>query len=90
MEAQSGISAGIGIAVDVDGEVVVLVAVESEEEEQFTVPMTPDVAIAFGRGMREMAREAQILQDELDDLDPEEVHDRLWAIQARFAADRNG
>jgi len=90
METHSGISAGIGIAVDLEGEAVVLVAIETEEGESISVPMTPDVAISFGRGMRDMAREAQGLQDELDDLDPEEVHDRLWAIQARFAADRNG
>ena len=53
------------------------------------VPMTPDVAIAYGRAMRNMAREAQKLQDEIDDLSPEELQDRLVAIQKRYSAQTN-
>ena len=88
MELEQGVSAGLGVTVDPDGDAVVLVVIATEVH-QVAVPMTPDVAIAFGRAMRDMAREAQTLQDELDDLDPEEIKDRLIAIQKRYAAQTN-
>ena len=69
MELEQGVSAGLGVTVDPDGDAVVLVVIGTELH-QVAVPMTPDVAIAFGRAMRDMAREAQGLQDELDDLEP--------------------
>ena len=88
MELEQGVSAALGVTVDPDGEAVVLVVLGTEMH-QVAVPMTPDVAIAYARAMREMAREAQVLQDELDDLDPEEIQDRLIAIQKRYAAQTN-
>jgi hypothetical protein len=88
MELEQGVSAALGVTVDPDGEAVVLVVIGTEQH-QIAVPMTPDVAIAYGRAMRDMAREAQTLQDELDDLDPEEIKDRLIAIQKRYAAQTN-
>ena len=56
---------------------------------RIAVPLMPDVALAYGRAMRDMARECQALQDELDELDPEEIADRIHAIQKRFAAQTN-
>jgi len=88
MELEQGVSAGLGVTIDPDGEAVVLVVVGTELH-QVAVPMTPDVAIGFGRAMRDMAREAQSLQDEIDDLSPEELQDRLVAIQKRYAAQAN-
>jgi hypothetical protein len=88
MELEQGVSAGLGVTVDPDGDAVVLVVIATEEH-QVAVPMTPDVAIAYGRAMRDMARECQTLQDELDELEPEQVNDRLIAIQKRYAAQAN-
>ena len=88
MDLEQGVSAGLGITVDPDGDAVVLVVIATELH-QVAVPMTPDVAIAYGRAMRDMAREAQTLQDELDDLDPEEIKDRILSIQKRYAAQTN-
>ena len=88
MELEQGTSIGLGVSVDSDGEAVVLVMVGTEGG-QFAIPMSPEVAISFGRMAREMAREAQTLQDEIEDLDPEEIVDRLQAIQNRYAAPSN-
>jgi hypothetical protein len=88
MELEQGVSAALGITVDPDGDAVVLVVIATEIH-QVAVPMMPDVAIAYARAMREMAREAQALQDELDELSPEELQDRLIAIQKRYAAQAN-
>lgn len=88
MDLEQGVSAALGLTVDQDGDVVVLVVVGSEEH-QVAVPMMPEVAIQYGRAMRDMARECQALQDELDELAPEELQDRMVAIQKRFAAQTN-
>src|SRR5580765_5942816 len=77
MELEQGVSAALGVTVDPDGEAVVLVVIGTEQH-QIAVPMTPDVA-----------REAQSLQDELEDLSVEELQDRLVAIQKRYAAQTN-
>lgn len=88
MELEQGVSAALGITIDPDREVVVLVVLGTELH-QVAVPMTPEVAIAYSRAMREMAREAQTLQDELEGLSTEELQDRLVAIQKRYAAQAN-
>ena len=88
MELEQGVSAALGVTIDPDGDAVVLVVIGTESH-QVAVPMTPDVAIAYGKAMRELAREAQTLQDEIEDLDPEELADRLIAIQKRYAAQAN-
>jgi hypothetical protein len=89
MEMEQGVSAGLGITIDPMGEAVVLIMVGTKADGNVAVPVTPDVALAFARGMKEMAREAQVLQDEIEDLSAEELQDRLTAIQNRFAAETN-
>jgi hypothetical protein len=88
VDLEQGVSAGLGITVDPEGDVVILIVVGTPEH-QVAVPVMPDVAIAFSRSMRDMARECQALQDELDELEPEEIQDRIIAIQRRFAAQAN-
>jgi hypothetical protein len=88
MELEQGVSAALGITIDPDGDAVVLVILGTELH-QVAVPMTPSVAIAYGRAMREMAREAQSLQEELDDLTPEALQTRLLDIQKRYTAQSN-
>jgi len=83
MNMEQGHAAGLGVTIDPEGEAVVIVMIQSHEQ-QVAVPMTPEVALAFSRTMRSMAREAQTLQDELEDLSPEEIPDRLAAIQRRY------
>jgi hypothetical protein len=85
MELERGVSAALGITVDGDGEAVVLVVIATPEH-QVGVPMSPEIALSYSREMRKMAREAQNLQDELEDLDPEEIVDRLQAIQQRYSS----
>jgi hypothetical protein len=87
MDMEQGLAAGLGITIDPEGEAVIIVMIQTGEQ-QVAVPMTPEVALAFSRTMREMAREAQTLQDEMEDLSPEEIPDRLMAIQNRY--NRNG
>jgi hypothetical protein len=84
-EVQQGQAIGLGITVDPDNDVVVIVVIQCDGE-TYAVSLTPEVAIFFGRSIRNLAREAQQLQDELDDLDPEEIVDRLTAIQNRYGA----
>jgi len=85
-ELQQGVAAALGITVDAENDVVIVIMVGTPEGNAYGVAMTPDVAIALGRSMRDMSREAQQLQDELDDLDPEEIQDRLTAIRQRYEA----
>lgn len=85
MEAEQGVSTGLGITIDQDNEVVILVAITAADERTYVVSMPPDVALHFGRTIRDLSRDAQRLQDELDDLDPEEITDRLVAIRTRHA-----
>jgi hypothetical protein len=89
-ELQQGVAAGLGITVDSDNDVVIVIIIGTQDGQSYGVAATPDVAIAFGRSMRDMAREAQALQDELDDLDPEEILDRLVAIRQRYEARATG
>lgn len=84
-EVQQGQAIALGITVDTENDVVILVVIQVQSGESFAVSMMPEVAIHFGRSIRDLAREAQKLQDELDDLDPEEITDRLAAIQQRYS-----
>jgi len=79
-------SIALGITVDADHRVVVLVSMALDEagEELYAVALSPEVARHVGRTARDLSREADKLQDELDDLDPEEITDRLTAIQNRY------
>jgi hypothetical protein len=71
--------------VDSERQVVILVCMELETgDEPYAVALSPEVARHVGRTARDLSREADKLQDELDDLDPEEIMDRLTAIQARY------
>lgn len=85
-----GTSAGLGITVTAEREAVILISVATEatvgELVHYAVAMGPEVARHYGRSVRDMSREAEALQDELDDLDPEEVEDRLTAIRQRMAS----
>jgi hypothetical protein len=83
-EVQQGQAIALGITVDADNDVVVIVFMQKDDV-PIAVSMMPEVAIHFGRSIRDLAREAQKLQDELDELDPEEVIDRLAAIQHRYS-----
>jgi len=89
MEMEQGVSAALGVTIDPLGEAVVLVVIGTEAQGAIAVPMTPEIALAFARSMKEMAREAQMLQDEIEDLSAEELQDRLVAIQNRFASERD-
>lgn len=82
---RQGQQAALGITVDADNDVVILVIV-SIDNDVVGVSMTPDVARAFGRAMRDMSREADVLYDELEDLDPEERQDRLASIINRYGS----
>ena len=77
---------GLGLTIDSDNEVVLVLTIFVDEELGFAVPIAPEVARHVGRSMRDMSREADVLQDELDDLDPEEIADRIIAIQRRFTS----
>lgn len=85
-DLQQGVAAALGITVDADRDVVIVIMVGTQSGESYGVAMTPDVARHLGRTMRDMSREAEVLQDELDDLDPEEIEDRLAAIRHRYQA----
>lgn len=89
-ELQQGVAAALGITVDADGDVVILIMIGTEDGETYGVGLMPEVARHFGRSMRDMSREADMLQDELDDLDPEEIQDRLTAIRNRYEAQATG
>jgi hypothetical protein len=78
-------SVALGITVDSEHQVVILVCMELEEGgDPYAVALSPEVARHVGRSIRGLSREADTLQDELDDLEPEEIVDRLTAIQARY------
>ena len=80
-------SVALGITVDRDNQVVILVCMAltgEEDEAPYAVALSPEVARHVGRTARELSREADKLQDELDDLDPEEITDRLVAISKRY------
>lgn len=83
-QIQQGEGLALGVTVDADGDVVVLVIITDSTQQNFGVTLTTDVALHFGRSIRDLARDAAKLQDELETLDPEEIVDRLGAIQARF------
>jgi hypothetical protein len=89
-QLQQGVSAGLGITVDSDNDVVLVIMVGVPTGETYGVAMMPEIARHFGRSIRDMSREADMLQDELDDLDPEEIQDRLAAIRRRYAAQATG
>jgi hypothetical protein len=74
----------LGITVDSENQVIILATIALEDETIYGVGLSPEVARHIGRSIRDLSREADKLQDELDDLDPEEVVDRLKAIQARY------
>jgi hypothetical protein len=76
-------SIALGITVDSEHQVIILVTLALGEN-IYGVGISPEVARHIGRSIRGMSREADTLQDELDDLDPEEIVDRLKAIQARY------
>jgi hypothetical protein len=86
MELKPAQSVALGITVDSEHQVVVLVSIALDEGEDnvYAVGLSPEVARHVGRTARDLSREADKLQDELDDLDPEEIVDRLTAIQARY------
>lgn len=87
MELIPGQSVALGITVDNENQVVILVCMsltDNEEDAPYAVALSPEVARHVGRTARELSREADKLQDELDDLDPEEIKDRLMAIQKRY------
>jgi len=86
MEIRQGQALALGLTIDKDGDVVLVVTVAEDEENAVAVPVSPEVARHFGRSLRDMSREADRLQDELEDLDPEEIGDRLTAIRNRYAA----
>lgn len=84
-ELRAAQSIALGITVDKDNQVVILVCMQVEEDgEPYAVALSPEIARHVGRTSRDLSREADKLQDELDDLDPEEVKDRLIAIQHRY------
>lgn len=76
-------SVALGITVDSENQVIILVTLALGDN-IYGVGISPEVARHIGRSIRGMSREADTLQDELDDLDPEEIVDRLKAIQARY------
>jgi hypothetical protein len=82
-------SVALGITVDNANQVVILVciALDDSGDAPYAVALSPEIARHFGRTARELSREADKLQDELDDLDKEEVVDRLVAIQNRYLSD---
>lgn len=73
----------LGITVDSEHQVVILITV-TKDDVMYGVGLSPEVARHVGRSIRGMSREADTLQDELDDLDPEEINDRLLAIHQRY------
>jgi len=77
-------SIALGITIDEDNQVVIAVSLIVNDDLGYGVAMTTDVARHFGRSARDLSREADTLQDELDDLDPEEIQDRLTAIRNRY------
>jgi len=86
MEIRQGQALALGLTIDGDGDVVLVITIAEDEENAVAVPVAPEVARHFGRSLRDMSREADRLQDELEDLDPEEVTDRLAAIRNRYEA----
>jgi hypothetical protein len=86
MEIRQGVAVALGLTIDSENDVVLVLTIGVDEELAYAVPIMPDVARALGRSMRDMSREADKLQDELSDLDPEEIGDRLAAIRNRYAA----
>jgi prefoldin subunit 5 len=76
-------SVALGITVDSENQVVILVTV-TKDDVIYGVGLSPEVARHVGRSIRGLSREADMLQDELDDLDPEEIVDRLEAIHRRY------
>jgi hypothetical protein len=87
IQIEQGKSMGLGLTVDRDNDVVLVLTIFVNEELGYAVPIMPDVARHIGRSLRDMSREADKLQDELDDLDPEEIQDRLVTIQNRYLTD---
>jgi hypothetical protein len=84
-ELRAGQSVALGITVDKENQVVILVCMSLDEDgDPYAVALSPEIARHFGRSARDLSREADKLQDELDDLDPEEIKDRLIAIQSRY------
>lgn len=85
-ELRAAESVALGITVDAENQVVILVCMSLDDTDAapFAVALSPEVARHFGRSARELSREADKLQDELDDLDQEEVVDRLRSIQNRY------
>lgn len=77
-------SIALGITIDETKEVVIAISLIVTDELGYGVAMTTDIARHFGRSCRDLSREADKLQDELDDLDPEEIADRLEAIRKRY------
>lgn len=77
-------SIALGITIDEMKEVVIAISLIVTDELGYGVAMTTDIARHFGRSIRDLSREADTLQDELDDLDPEEIADRLEAIRKRY------
>ena len=87
---EQGVGAGIGITVDEESDVVVVIIIQALDGTAHAVSMIPEIAKTFGRAMRDMSREAEALQFELADLDPEEVHERLNDIRMRHATRTSG
>jgi hypothetical protein len=85
LQIQQGEALALGITIDMDNEVVLVITIAVDENTAWAVSVGPEVARHFGRSIRDMSREAETLQDELDDLDPEEIADRLHAIRQRFS-----
>lgn len=85
-DIQQGQGLALGITVDPDKDVVVIVVI-NKDGENIAVALTIDVAMHFGREIRDIAREASALQDELESLDETEIQDRLIAIQQRYWPD---
>lgn len=86
-ELRIGQGLALGVSIDGDGDVVLLVVIhETPESVPICAPLMPDVARHFARRLREMSRDADKLQDQLGDLSPEELHDRLNAIRNKSVA----
>lgn len=85
MEIRQGVAVALGLTIDPDRDVVLVLTIGVDEELAYAVPIMPEVARHLGRTMREMSREADRLKDELEDLDPEEIEDRLHAIRQRYS-----
>ena len=88
MDVEAGISVGLGITVDPDDDVVILVVVANEDV-RLGVPLMPNEARNFAAAMVNMSYECDRLRQELMDLSPEEIQQRLRLIQDRFAAGTN-